>query len=493
MEKSKLFDLASKFAMLYLAVPFLIFSATWLKPFYALLCLAVMGVVIYGTFRNQTKNRQNKIKNGQEMISRSEFCRLLAVFALIVLWVGMSGIGRSAFQNEDHAWRNGMFEMLVKQHWPVVMEGAAEEGLVRRGFSYYMGFWLPAACMGKLFGMGIGYKFQMLWAVIGIYLFYLILCKLLGRIALWPMALFVLFSGMDILGYYVTGTNLRTIGQTEHLEWWCTLFQYSSFTTQLFWVFNQAVPAWLATVLMMAQEDNKQTVLIWALMLLNCTMPCVGLLPFLICKIAAFMPVKRFGKEEILTYAKGIFTFDNLIGGGVVGIISFLYLSKGDEMFSLGLIDLRGGGWLVYLVFLMMEAGILWLSVLWAYKNKPVFYVTFAWLALCPLLDMYGDRNFCMRASIPALVILFIYVVKALTAAWENKKRKHMLVIALLIALGGVTPVHEFNRTIAETYNVYVHGQGMLNQNSVSYEDIMHNGYETTDAEKNLFFRYLCR
>ena len=68
-----------------------------------------------------------------------------------------------------------------------------------------------------------------------------------------------------------------------------------------------------------------------------------------------------------------------------------------------------------------------------------------------------------------------------------------MLVIALLIALGGVTPAHEFNRTIAETYNVYVHGQGMLNQDSVSYEDIMHNGYETTDAEKNLFFRYLCR
>ena len=75
MEKSKLFDLASKFAMLYLAVPFLIFSATWLKPFYALLCLAVMGVVIYGTFRNKAKDSRSKIKNGQEMISRSEIGR----------------------------------------------------------------------------------------------------------------------------------------------------------------------------------------------------------------------------------------------------------------------------------------------------------------------------------------------------------------------------------------------------------------------------------
>lgn len=486
MEKGKLFDWASKFAVVYLTVPFLIFSITWLKPFYAIICVVIVGIVIYRVFKDSAQDKQ-------EMFSRSEQGRLLAAFLVILLWVGLSGIGRSAFQNEDHAWRNGMFELLVNQDWPVMMEVPMEEGLAGRGFSYYMGFWLPAACLGKLFGMGVGYKFQMLWAVLGIYLFYIILCKLLKRIAVWPLVFFTLFSGMDIVGYYVTGIDLRTIGQTEHLEWWCTLFQYSSFTTQLFWVFNQAVPAWLATVLVMAQKDNKRTVLIWASMLLNCTMPFVGFLPFLVCKMVTDMSEKRFHTKEFLQYVKGILTFDNLIGGGVVGIISFLYLSKGDEMFSLGLIDMRGGGWLVYLVFLLVEVGVMWLSVLWAHRDKPMFYVTFAWLAICPLLDMYGDRNFCMRASIPALVVLFVYVMQALIVSWENKKMKHMIIIASLIVLGGVTPVHEFNRTIAETYNAYVLEQRSLTQNPVSYEDVMNNGYETTDIGQNFFFRYLCK
>lgn len=469
MRKSKLYDLASRFSILYLTIPFLIFSVTWMKPFYAFICIAVIAIVIYQMFREESQN-------GLEMISHAEQGRLLAAFVLIIIWVGMSGIGRSAFQNEDHAWRNGMFEMLVNQDWPVVTAD--------KGFSYYMGFWLPAACLGKIFGLGVGYKFQMLWAVIGIFLFYIILCKLLNRIALWPFAAFVLFSGMDILGYYVTGVDLRAIGQTEHLEWWSTVFQYSSFTTQLFWVFNQAIPAWLATALLMAEKSNKRIVFIWSLMLLNCTMPFAGLLPFLACKAVMDMPEKGI---------RPLFTFDNVIAGGVVGIISFLYLSKGGEMLSLGLINLRGGGWLVYLVFFMAEAGAIWLSVLWFHWKQPMFYVTFAWLALCPLLDMYGDRNFCMRASIPALVFLFVYVMQAFAAAWEKKKMKHLIVISLLIALGGVTPIHEINRTIAGTYSAYARGEGPLTQDSVSYEDVMNNGYETADVSKNFFFRYLCK
>ena len=53
---------------------------------------------------------------------------------------------------------------------------------------------------------------------------------------------------MDVLGYYMTGIDMKTVLQTTYLEWW-TDFQFSGFTTQLFWVFNQAIPAWVAVII----------------------------------------------------------------------------------------------------------------------------------------------------------------------------------------------------------------------------------------------------
>lgn len=88
-----------------------------------------------------------------------------------------------------------------------------------------------------------------------------------------------LFSGMDILGYYVTGIDMSTVAQSDHLEWW-TKFQFSSITTQLFWVFNQCIPAWLVTILLFLQKSNKYMAVLLAAAMLNCTLPFVGLIPF---------------------------------------------------------------------------------------------------------------------------------------------------------------------------------------------------------------------
>lgn len=491
MKKNQLFNITDKLAKLYLTIPFLIFVVTWLKLQYAAVCCVIIGVVLFRIFRNGTKNVEC------EKISYLEQKTLLLAFALIAVWVGMSGMGCMVFQNEDHVWRNGMFELLVNQDWPIRMEVHTEREIVQKGFSYYLGFWLPAACIGKVFGLNVGYKFQMIWAVLGIYLFYIILCKLLKRISLWPLVLFVLFSGMDIVGYYLIGKDLQAVLQTEHLEWWCSLFQYSSFTTQLFWVFNQAIPAWLATILIVEQEDNKQIVFVLALTILNCTMPFVGLIPFVIYKIFFFPSINKEERRNMvfLQRVKGVLNYDNIVAAGVIGIISLLYLNKGigSGMFSIGLIDLRGGGWLLYLLFFMIECGAMWFGIWWAHQDKPMFYIAFVWLAICPLLKLYGDKNFCMRASIPALVVLFVYVAQALIKAIELKRVKNFIAIALLIVMGSVTPFHEMNKTIAETYNAYVNGQGNLVRESASFQEIMSNGYETTDVNENFFFKYLCR
>lgn len=61
------------------------------------------------------------------------------------------------FQNEDHNTRNVMFDMLVEGDWPLVYENPPAEYYGEPvAFTYYLGFWLPAALVGKAFGLAAG-------------------------------------------------------------------------------------------------------------------------------------------------------------------------------------------------------------------------------------------------------------------------------------------------------------------------------------------------
>lgn len=68
-----------------------------------------------------------------------------------------------------------------------------------------------------------------------------------------------------------------------------------------------------------------------------------------------------------------------------------------------------------------------------------------------PFLGIGSSYDFCMRGTIPALVILYLLVVKVIDSRdiLRNKFAAFVLVIALL--LGSITPIHEFARTIYYT------------------------------------------
>ena len=94
MNKGKLFYYTDKLAVIYLIIPFFIFSVTWLKPVYALICCIVTGIFFW-------KFLFNHATFGNKKISGFELRTLIIAFVLISLWVGISGIGCMVFQNED--------------------------------------------------------------------------------------------------------------------------------------------------------------------------------------------------------------------------------------------------------------------------------------------------------------------------------------------------------------------------------------------------------
>ena len=107
-------------------------------------------------------------------------------------------------------------------------------------------------------------------------------------------------------------------------------------TTQLFWVFNQAIPAWVCTMMDFIQRNNRSLVFILACCMLQGTFPFIGLgLLVLFWLFSRRYEIGKGikGKEKrvihIQMWIKDTFSMQNVVGGGIVGICSFLYF-KGN-------------------------------------------------------------------------------------------------------------------------------------------------------------------
>ena len=369
----------------------------------------------------------------------------------------MSGIGKFVWQNGDHSYRNTIFRLLVEKSWPVTSVFDNTE----YKFTYYLGFWLPSALLGKAFGLKAGFLFQYLWAFIGICSLFFLLCAMRKRISLKMLVLIIFFSGLDYIGTTLPREYLLNPISASHIEWWANYFQYSSMTTQLFWVFNQALPAWLAVTLLLYQKNNKNVVFIMGVLFLNATFPFIGLLPiaaYLYCRniktacedeIRERVPLQRLARPVLKQIGESL-TFQNIIGGGVSGIITFLYFSANVRSSSIQLsYSPDKKYWIYYALFFVLEVGIYLALIFTSQKKNPLYYICGFCLLTFPLFYI-PDGNFIMRASIPALFILMLYVIDELETC-INQKRRALLLFVLLV--GGITPCSEIIRTIKQTYN----------------------------------------
>lgn len=88
----------------------------------------------------------------------------------------------------------------MTEKWPVTATFTSDTGTDGRGMVYYIGFWLPAAAIGKFFGIAAGYVAQYVWAVFGICVFYALICLWRKKVMVWPLFVIVFFSGLDVVG-----------------------------------------------------------------------------------------------------------------------------------------------------------------------------------------------------------------------------------------------------------------------------------------------------
>lgn len=479
MGKRRMSIYVSIFIYLYLALPTLIFMVGWLRWYWAL----IFGLTAtYACVKGFSDSIQEKCF----LIEKADVKIYFKALLLIILWVYLSGIGGWCYQNRDHEVRNAIFRALVQYDWPVISYDGS------RGLIYYIGFWLPAACVGKIFGLEAGYAAQVVWAVLGIFIVYYLICVYRKKVDLWPIIFLVFFSGLDYVGTWILGEEGIDLTLAAHLEWWAYDMQFTSTTAQLFWVFNQAIPAWVSTMLILTQKSSKTMLFILSLTMLTSTIPFVGLIP-----IVLYLYVKRVKSDRSLW--KEIFTFQNITGVVLIGGCVFLYLIGNVSSGMLGrdnaelVVQEPAALCLRYLLFFFLEFGIYLYFICKYRKRDSLIYLITIILVICPFIMVGDNHDFCMRASVPALIILMLMCIETLEKIWLDGKKFLMVAYCTVLLLGAITPFNEIHRSVKETFWRVTNGESVRYPEFSIENNLLYGGNFSGEVNGNLFYKYFAK
>ena len=434
----------------YIIIPILLFIWGWLAIGYAFMGTVVLA---YGTYLAVLSHKDQ----GNALILQRSLPYLLGIAAVVIIWVALSGQGGFVYQNYDWHWRNAIFRDLTTHAWPVYYQST------NCALVYYIAYWLPAALIGKIIGGQGGNVALFLWSLLGCLLTCYFIFRYFRRVSLPLLLLFILFSGLDVVGmlmqylwFHLGGVDSNLwvhatgLDKSLHLEWWATHFQYSSMTTQLYWVFNQALVPWLAFFLLMNTTDLKSVFFLAAVTIPFGPFPFIGL--FL---IAVFLAVRHLVSEENRLRAfRGLLTLQNVLPPLVILIVFQLYYKSNATASNAGmhwlLFQFGPLERILYLVFCLLEFGVLALLLRKRFAGDGLFAFIVVMLLLIPTFSFGGTADFCMRASIPALCMLFLYTGRYLQELAQQRKLTSPIGIALLVVLllGSITPLCEIIRPI---------------------------------------------
>ncbi|MGO9513437.1 MAG: hypothetical protein ACLP2F_07305 [Steroidobacteraceae bacterium] len=367
-------------------------------------------------------------------------------------WTVCGGTGHFVFANADWHIRDAVLHDLVAGRWPVgygVLGG--KDTLLRAPIGYYV----PAALVGKWGGLLAAHFAMAAWTAVGATLFLLQVLSLTpsrAGAALMAAAVVVLFSGFDIIGSLLDVPHFIAHWDiTGHLEWWAGSYQYSSMTTQLFWVPHHALSGWLTMGLLC--RDQRGT-------------PLDSMLPIIIVAVAVWSPLTALGIVPFALY-KGVATIlrersprllDPLVWAPALGVglavAAYLTLDAGriPKGWTVGRSGLGAAGIALDLLhqaeFFILEAGFIGVAIL-AIRRSSQVVLALVILALLPLFSFGAANDLAMRASIPSLSVLAIGACLALSRDASNPgaRRKKALLVCLL-AVGAVTPLQEFARAV---------------------------------------------
>jgi hypothetical protein len=272
------------------------------------------------------------------------------------------------------------------------------------------------------------------------------------------------FSGMDVLGQWFAGGSLRL-----HLESWAGM-QFSSHVTQAFWAPQHALAGWLLGLFYLLWREGRLplAVLLSALPLTALLSPLalLGGVPFGV--YAMFKDMRCLWRHGVVAMVAGLISLPTL-----------LYLTTSSGALVSGVphhVHLTG-----YPLFIVLEIGA-YLLALWFTRPDPPFgrmtmLMTVALLLLVPFGQIGDSVDFTMRASIPALLILCLGMVRIVIAPrrWPRGQQARGWILAAWL-IGLATPGGEIWRALTWPASPEV---------SCGYPGVVPSGMQTYQAPRD--------
>ena len=464
--------------LIYLALPYFLFAAGWLKPAVA---AVLAGVLLVSLVRALRLPPPPPSSPPEETTLRSLLC-----FVAILVWVHLSGVGGYGYQTDDYQMHNSRLLDLVERPWPV--RYGDDKNLV-----FYLAWYMPAAVVGKLSGYAIAQNTIYLWTILGVWQALLWLARLTGRRLSTGLALcFALFGALDIIGYWYSvhlvapnGGQPLVPADLDFLCFWTSYaFQfmvgnYLSTTFQLYWAPHQIIAGWLAIAVVTSlfwQRRSESIVFAFSLLFFWSPMIAVGLLPYLAILVCTSLhPRWRdvFSLQNVIAPAVLLFVFVLFYVGGSAAANPMIWTPSRITLkqFDLMLL-LYALGWAAYFAVITPT-----LRQFSTPQRVSMFALTVnLFLVSLVAYGAYSDL-FC-RTSAPLMFLLLTYLIMAVKH-YRPALRAFLLFAFVLLSAG--SSLHQLTTSIRR------YGETQLPISIPAYA----YAYENLGPDSSFFARHL--
>lgn len=437
-------DLPSAAALIYLALPLLLFFLKWFSAVSATAYSLALLVLLAGVLRNL-------------FYFGYPFPPASTIISAATIAFGVSTFtGGAHFFAAPFDWfiRDAVYADLILTPWPTGDVDAST------GVVYYLrsatGYFLPPAAVSSIIGIEHARWVLFLWTAIGVHLFLLIIAppelRLPKKIAFWLIV--ILFSGMDILGFIAKQGEWPDF--PTRLEWWSSI-SYSSLPAQLIWAPNHALPIWIAMAIILRHWQKPHAVRLLPLLFLS----TAAWSPFAPLAVLPFAFLSTF--RHIRIFLKPTIAIQAIVAACLaVPLISFMAIgsfgTNGDDSAATALVQniptrvTAMASVLEYSLFCLMEfAALAVVLAIHDFKQRRLLAASAILLGAIPLIPSLGPSNdLALRLSIGALIVLAYTAAKAVLGAesFSPQRKSNTVFILVILALGLPTVGYEFGRAL---------------------------------------------
>lgn len=427
--------------MLYIATPCFIFLSGFITWPTAIIIGACLVSAIFFDLRKEFKLTSVVSQKSIPLFS------VLLILCMAALWTSIFGSGFIGPQTGDQLKNHMIFKDLYSNSWPVLYESMPRQ---MNFLSYPLGYYLVPALLSKFVGWSLGTFTLYLWTSLGIGLLWCWFLVFFNRYAFIVISLFVLFSGLDILGTLTQGQPTPLAG--EHIEWWAgwTFLQYSSNATVMSWSTQHGAAQWLLPTLLfyrvICKKDNHGAALAVSLAAFWSHLTILGIL--------IFLPFFVKNRQRLIK----TFTDPSLLSLPFLMLVGTYYFSKSVGSIDSGFIwNLWPSDWIIpkLMWFYIFEFGTLSLLVYSARQFRDsdelqLFVTAVVALLLVPLYHIGWSNDVSMRVSAIPLYILFLMLSTACIQSWQTQNKPAISILLLYIGISSFTPMNEMYRQLIQ-------------------------------------------